>query len=232
MLVSPRRANAADLHTQAASADSQAGIIQIKLAQLKAEFAGLPKRQAELKSIKKQLPPGADIPAFVRTLQSVADKTGVSLDSITPGTPAVVGGPGAATTASTGSVVAVPMGVTVSGDYFEASLFLKNLQTKIERSYLVNGINLAPATVATSTAAGTETATATVTATATPSASGTATASATPTATSTGTASVATLEGDVTMTLTGSVFVLLDGTSTFDDVAKDAKTAAKAAPTS
>jgi Tfp pilus assembly protein PilO len=230
MLISPRRATAADVHDQAVSADSQAILLDAKIAQLKTQFAGLAKQQASLKTIKAQLPPGADIPAFVRVLQSISAQSGAALSSITPGAPIVLSATGGSastsTTAPAGSVVSIPMSISVTGQYFEASLFLKYLETKVQRSYLATGLNLTPETstpTTTATPTGTATAVPTVTATAGSTAGSTATATASASADTS-----ATLD-NVTMSITGSVFVLLDGTSTFDDVSKDARAAATAA---
>lgn len=217
LLISPRRADASAVRTQAVQADSQADALQVKLAELKAEFADLPKQKEKLKAIKLQLPPNADIPGFVRQLQSLAAESGVSLDSVTPSAPVVVAaGATTSTAAGPGTVVSIPMGLVVTGDYFEASLFIKSLQTKISRSYLLTGIGAAPAPES----AVAVTAEPVVTSTAAPT-----TAETTAPA-----VAAAPINLDrVTLTLTGGLFVLMDDTTTLDDVAKDAAAAAKAA---
>jgi Tfp pilus assembly protein PilO len=209
LLISPRRADASTVRDQATQADNRATLLQTQIAQLKIQFAALPKQRAELKTIKRQLPPGADVSAFVRELQAQAAKAGVSLDSINLGTPSVLqaAGSGAPKVAAAGDVVNVPMTIVVTGEYFEGTLFVKNLQTKIDRSFLVTGFGAVPAVV---------------TPIETPSPTATATAAATPTVSPT--AAPITLDR-ITLTLQGSVFVLLDGTSTFDDVVADAKAA-------
>jgi Tfp pilus assembly protein PilO len=222
LLISPRRADATTIRGQAVTADAQAASLQQTITELKAEFADLPKQKTKLKAIKQQLPPKADIPAFVRQLQSLAAQAGVSLQSIVPGQPALAVAAGATTTTTTstasgpGSLVTIPLTLEVSGDYFEASLFVKNLQTKIQRSYLISGFAVVPAPTVNTTA----------TATATPVASASDAATATPVA-SAAAAAVSPNLDSVTMTLNGSLFVLLDGTSTLDDVAADAKAAGK-----
>lgn len=213
-LISPRRADASAVRAQVVQADSQADLLQVKIAELRSEFTDLPKQKAELKAIKRQLPPNADIPAFVRQLQSLAAAAGVSLDSVKPATPAIVTAAGAPTNAAAGdgTLVQLPVGIVVTGDYFEASLFVKNLQTNISRSYLLTGIGAVP---------GPEEETATATAAPT-------TAAATPTPTATATAEPPTINLDrVTLALTGSLFVLMDATTTLDDVAKDALASTK-----
>jgi Tfp pilus assembly protein PilO len=244
LLISPRRASASDIREQAAQANSQAALLQTKIAQLKVDFASLPTRKKELAAIARHLPPNADIPALIRDLQGLAAQSGVSLDSVTPGGASVLstgsGGAaaGAAGTAGAaagapaaapgaGTLITVPMTVAVTGEYYEASLFLKDLQTQLSRSFLITGFSAAPAAALTIATTGTATST---TAASTPTGTSTATATPTPTATSTATTTAAPPNLDrVTLNLTGSVFVLLDGTVTLDDVAADAKAAADAA---
>jgi len=217
LLISPRRADASDIRSQTTAAEDQASLLRVKIAELKAEFADLPKQLAELKAIKKQLPPTANIPAWVRDMQSSAAETGVSLDSIVPGTPALVGAASASGVAGTGSVVSVPMTLTLTGDYFEAALFLKRVQAQLHRSYLISGLALVPAE---------EEATATATVAPVPTSTSTATPTATATATATAAAEPVTSLDRVSVSLTGALFVLMDGTSTLDQVTKDAKAAA------
>jgi Tfp pilus assembly protein PilO len=221
LLISPRRADADAIRVQVTSADSQAAQLETQIAQLKIDYAGLKDQKAKLKAIQRLLPPGADIPTFVRDLQSMSTTTGVSLDSIAPGAPAVVSASGTASaataTAGAGTLVGLPMTIVVTGEYFEAALFVKTLQTKLKRSFLITALTAAPAAVVDAGA----------TATAAPTA--TATSSATPTPTPVVTSTAAAGLDRITLTLTGSAFVLLDGTVTLDDVAADAKAAALAA---
>ncbi len=228
LLISPRRADAADVRTQVTATDNQAGDLRIKLAQLKAEFADLPAQKAKLKAIKQQLPPTADIPAFVRSMQSIAAQSGVSLDSITPGAPALLGNTPGNTASGPGSLVGIPMTITISGEYFETVLFLKQVQTKLQRSYLINGLALTPnEDIATATAAPTVAPTATAIATASPGSTATATPTPVVTAAPAVTDDTSGTLINVTVNVSGSIFVLLDGTSTLDEVTAATKAASK-----
>jgi Tfp pilus assembly protein PilO len=215
LLISPRRADAADVQSKVVSTTEQAAELEIQIAQLKADFADLPKRKAELKAIKQQLPPKANIPAFVRDLRSISGQAGVSLDSVAPAGPALLAGAAGSATATDGAVVKIPIAIGITGDYFEAALFLKNLQTKLQRSYLITGLAAVPAPEEATTATTAPVATATSTAVAT------AVATEAPAATA---AAVPSLDR-VTLSITGSVFVLMDGTTTLEQVTKDAKAA-------
>lgn len=209
LLISPRRAEAADLTQQASSVNAQIGTMQQQLARLRDEYAGLAQQKDELKAIQAQLPPDADVAGLVRDLQDFAGTAGVTLQSITPGTPVVLaadGSPDPSATATTGSVISVPLALAVSGQYFEDSLYLKYLQTQMTRSVLITGLSTTPATASETTTGATPTATSTPT----PSA----------------TAATTTADQDLSMTVSASVFVLLDGTSSLADVTAEAKKAA------
>ncbi len=213
LLISPRRAAAAETRIQTEAQVSQAEVLQQKIKTLKVQYADLPKRRAELKAISKELPAEAAVPKLVRDLQMYAAQAGVTLDTLTPGSPALVTAEGtpapaagaAVATASAPQLVGIPIALTINGDYFEASLFIKNLQTKLDRALLISAVSVAPGSdVSTTTAAPT-------TSTATP-------AVVAPTAPA--------VDSDVvTATITGSIFVLLDGTSSLAEVTAAAKAA-------
>jgi Tfp pilus assembly protein PilO len=226
LLISPRRADASDLRAKTDQASSQADQLQLQIAQLKADFADLPRRREELRAIKAQLPAKTDMPALIRTFYSQAKSAGVDLKSITPGVPVVVTEPGVAAppTAGAGSVVSVPVSLVVEGDYFEGSLYLKNLQAKITRSFLIAGLDASPAVVVP-----TPTPTPAVTATPTPTPAPTATPSPTPTPSPSATTQVVAVPdlSHMSLTVNGAVFVLLDSAVTLDDVAAQVKAAIK-----
>jgi Tfp pilus assembly protein PilO len=208
LLIGPRRVEAADVHDQAMQANDRAQVLQQELVQLKSDYAGLSKKKAELKAIKAQLPPDADVPSLVRTLQDYAGRAGVSIDSITPGAPVVLapdGSVAANASATAGSVVSLPLAIAITGQYFENSLFVKYLQTQLTRSFLISGL-----TTTASSGAGT---------------TGTATAAPTPAPTPTPTPT-STAGADRSMNISGAVFVLLDGSSTLAQIAAEAKKAA------
>ncbi len=98
-LVGPKRAEAAELVERTEATQQQNDALRIRTAQLKAQFATLPQRQAELSQLVGQMPVTADVPRFVRSLDAMATAAGVRLEGITPGagTPlAAAGAPGAA----------------------------------------------------------------------------------------------------------------------------------------
>jgi hypothetical protein len=158
LLVSPERTEAAELRDQNASTQSQNDLLEVKIAQLRAQFAKLPESQAELASILAQMPPDAGMPRLVRDLDAMAKSTGVTLASVTPGAgqtlatgtagtaapaPAATAAAGAAPAAADSStVVAIPVTVAVDGDYFQTVAFLKQLQTQMPRAFLVTAVQM------------------------------------------------------------------------------------------
>lgn len=201
LLISPKRAEAADLEQQAAGVQDSNLQLEARIAQLQVQFAELPSYQAELAALRQALPEDAALPTLVRDLDAMATAAGVSLMTLSPGTPVAVpttaatpaapapaeGAPtegGASTDAEAAApatpapaaseLVSIPASVVVNGDFFQAELFLKKLQAEMPRAFLVQTLTVQADT-----------------------SSGAATAGA-----------AATAAGNVSMTIAGSVFVL------------------------
>ncbi len=147
LLIGPRRAEAADLAEQNVAAQEQNDALRIKTAQLKAQFVTLPERQAELAKILRQVPPTAKTPDLVRSLDSMATASGVTLKTVTPGAAQyLTAATGQQTTpAAKDAVVAVPHTILVDGDYFQVVGFLRKLQGEMERAFLVTGLDVTAA---------------------------------------------------------------------------------------
>ena len=202
LLIGPKRAEAADLDLQTESTLSSNAALEVRVAELKAQFAELPDREAELAAVRRALPQDAAIPTLVRDLDALAAAAAVTLMSITPGVGTVVvdptavvaapaapaegaapadgaaaapTDPAAAAAVPAGDVLlSVPTSLVVVGGFAEAEAFLEKLQTELARAFLVSGLTV--------------------------------TAETTPAAATGGKPAVDV--GDVTMTITGSVFVL------------------------
>jgi len=199
LLIAPQRAEAADLRDQTVAQDQANQQTRLKIQQLKAQYAALPAKQAELAIIRQQLPDNPALPTLIRTLTAMAEAADVTLVSLAPAPPAPFAGTGAAVTpvaapvapgttpatgASTTQLLGIATNLVVKGDYAGSTLFLQKLQAasaaktgaQMARAFLVQSVKVAPDT---STAA--------------PS--------------STGSVSKPT-KGQVQMTVTGQVFVL------------------------
>jgi Tfp pilus assembly protein PilO len=167
LLVGPVRTETSDLQSQKVSQDAANDQARLKIQQLKAQYAELPTKQAELKEILTELPDSPALPTLVRSLTAAASSAGVSLTSVSPGVPVAAttsAGPArptgaAATPATPGTAKAttglysIPLNVQVSGSYAEVALFLQKLQAadatgeanRLSRAVLVSGFTLNPA---------------------------------------------------------------------------------------
>ncbi len=164
LLVSPRRAEAARLVEERAGVSRSNQALRSQIAQLKQDAQTLPRRKADLAVIQQQLPASVEMARLVRDLDAAATASGLGLVAVTPaaavsveaatapaaaapatttGTTAGAGAGSGTTTAAAGpSLVAVPVSIQVRGDYFEAALFVKKVQTTLQRLVLVGGTSV------------------------------------------------------------------------------------------
>lgn len=165
LLVLQPQVNALAEETQrAADADTLAGQLDMKLARLRQEYNQLPTKQAELAAIQSAMPESANLPAFMRDLESTAATSGVTLMKVSPGQPieaaaapaALTTTPtGAATTASTAAgaaagagtatgptVVEIPVTLETMGGFHDTEVFLRSLSESLERAVLVDTVDL------------------------------------------------------------------------------------------
>lgn len=99
LLIGPKRAEAAELEKQTVDTQASNEQLEARIEQLKLQFAELPTRQAELAAIKQAMPEDPALPTLVRDLDAMATQTGVTLMSLAPGQPAAVAQPTPATPA-------------------------------------------------------------------------------------------------------------------------------------
>jgi Tfp pilus assembly protein PilO len=221
LLVSPKRADVTRINEERVSAEDANLGLERRIADLRKQYGELEARRAELAGIRAQLPPSADVPDLVRNLSTLASDAGVELLSVAPGAPRVLdeGLP---------SVAGIPVTVEASGGYTEDTLFLKYLQTRLNRVFLITNVSVSRGEVAAATTS--PTATGTATSTATPTAS--ATSTSTPTATATATASPTATSNDFSLSITGEVYALLpEGVGAITATATPTPAATGASPT-
>ena len=155
LLITPRRAEAGTLADERTSSEQQNAMLEIRIAQLKAEFAQLPATQAVLAAIREQIPAEADMPALVRDMHAMAGATGLTLESIAPGEAIELGSGGGSggraatgtgtTSGSASGLIGIPVTIVIRGDYFQEVAFLQQVQTQLKRSVLITGLELGPA---------------------------------------------------------------------------------------
>ena len=166
LLIAPKRSDAAALRAQNVEQEATNQRLTQQLEVLKAQALDLPKQEAFLAQIRRQVPDNPALPALIRDLSAAAKKSGVDLTTLAPGLPLAMVNPvvavptAAATTApdsATGDAKStpvvpvaaaptlyyVPLTVKTEGSYFEMEQFLNKLEG-LKRSFLVSGFTLKP----------------------------------------------------------------------------------------
>ena len=92
LLISPTRAEVADLEAQTQQQENANSALDTQLAVLKEQNKDLPEKQAELAALQTKIPQTAELPTYIREMQDVGRKSGVAFTSLTPATPVTVGG--------------------------------------------------------------------------------------------------------------------------------------------
>lgn len=200
LLIAPKRAEAADLREETVAAQGRNAQLEVRIAELKEQFAQLPQRKAELAAIRTAMPQDAELATLTRDLQRLAGDAGVTLMTITPGeltavvptgavvatAPAAEAGQGQEPATTDGAAAAapatvpaglsqVPLTISVVGSFDKSNSFLEKVQAELDRDYLVDTLNVVAEEPAEADAG-----------------------------------KPAVVNGDVTMTLTGRVFVLAE----------------------
>ena len=164
LLISPKRADAADARAQVTQIDTATAGMRTRLATLKAQAADLPAEQAKIAAVEARIPADPGLPALIRNLTAAATASGVELVSIVPGPPVAAAVPAStsastsATTTTTGTTSATPaagatsgadslssigLTIVVVGSYFEDEQFLAALED-LPRVMRVSGVTVVP----------------------------------------------------------------------------------------
>ncbi len=139
LLISPQRAEVADLQAQTEAQENTNSSLDTELAVLKQENKNLPEKQAELAALQTKVPQTAELPTYIREMQEVGRKSGVAFTSLTPTAPVTVGGvssEGGALMPET--LAALNVDMVVTGSFFEITKFMNDLETA-SRYTLVSG---------------------------------------------------------------------------------------------
>lgn len=162
-LIAPKRSEANGLKADRVEQDATNTRLVQQLEVLKAQAQDLPKQEAFLAQIRRQLPNNPALPALIRSLTQGAAKSGVNLTSLSPALPVAVVSPVVAAAVPTATTSApadssetpaaavpvapaptlyqVPIVVKASGSYFEMEQFLNKIEG-LKRSFLVSGFTL------------------------------------------------------------------------------------------
>ena len=144
LLVSPQKAHAKDLQTQAAAQQASTAQAQGQVNQLKQQQKDEPAQQAKLNKIATQIPDNPELPVLIRELSAAAHKTGVSLVSLAPSQPSAVAAAAATSGGAAPSALAqIPITVQVTGSYFNIESFFRSVE-HLDRAMLVSGFSMTP----------------------------------------------------------------------------------------
>lgn len=142
LLISPKRAEVADLELQTAAQERTNSSLETELAVLKQQNKELPEKQAELAALRTKIPQVADLPSYIREMQDTGRQAGVSFASLTPSAAVELGGSGSGTGALTpDQLAAINVDMVIGGSYFEITKFLNELETS-SRYTLVSGYTI------------------------------------------------------------------------------------------
>jgi Tfp pilus assembly protein PilO len=140
LLISPQRATVADLQAQTQAQDNTNSSLQTDIEVLKQQNKDLPEKQAELASLRTQIPDVPQLPTYIREMQDIGNKSGVSFTSFTPAAPTELGG-ASAETLTPDMLAAINVDMVVQGSYFEITKFMNELETA-SRYTLVSGYTI------------------------------------------------------------------------------------------
>jgi Tfp pilus assembly protein PilO len=144
LLISPKRAEVADLQAQTATQEQSNAQDQTQLEVLKEQNKDLPQKQAELAALRTKVPGAEDFPTYIRELQMLAAQSGVTLTSMAPAAAVTVGAPTglAAGVLTPGTLAAKDMDLTLSGQFEGIQKFMNELENG-DRYTLSTGLTIA-----------------------------------------------------------------------------------------
>jgi Tfp pilus assembly protein PilO len=144
LLISPKRAEVADLQTQTQAAEAANSQKATQLEVLKQQNKDLPEKQAELAALEEKIPTNPDMPTYIRELQSMASNAGVTLSGMAPAAAVTVGAGSAESgvALTPDAMAAINLDLTLSGPYEGIQKFVNDLESS-ERYTLSTGLTIA-----------------------------------------------------------------------------------------
>ena len=148
LLISPKRAEVADVRSQVAAQESSNNGLRSQVQALQTLQAKLPQQQASLARMQSKVPKEAALPELLRVLNKAATDSGVKLTGVTPTPPAAVSG--------ANGVSGVDVALKVTGGYVALEQYQLALEN-LPRAFLVSGMTIAAGSSPTSGASATAT---------------------------------------------------------------------------
>jgi Tfp pilus assembly protein PilO len=137
LLISPKRAQVADLRAKVDAQESTNSSLRSQIAALQALQAKLPQQQAALAQMQSKVPNKSDLPGLLRMLNKAASDSGVLLVGIVPSAAAPVTG--------ANGVSGIDVTLKASGDYVSLEQYQLALEG-LSRAFLVNGMSISEST--------------------------------------------------------------------------------------
>ncbi len=133
LLVQPVKSDISKVKAQTSQQQSDNQSSQLQLQSMRSIAKNLPAEKAELAVLSQRVPNQVELPALLRSMQSLAKASGVTLLSITPTTPTPL--------ASAPGISTVGISLNVTGGYAEIEQFDSALEG-LQRTFLVSGFTL------------------------------------------------------------------------------------------
>jgi Tfp pilus assembly protein PilO len=117
------------------AARAQQGTLESELAALEQAQATAPEAKATIQDVERRIPPTADEAGLLLLVKNAASRAGVTLSTLTPGTPTLDPATGLST---------ISLAMTADGTYFSLTEFLYNIETlprvaKVQTASLARG---------------------------------------------------------------------------------------------
>jgi Tfp pilus assembly protein PilO len=140
-LLRPQMAHARAAHAATAAAEAKSRQLQAEIVSLRTLVKDVPADKARLATYEAAVPATPDLNDLLVQLHADATTAGVSLTSVTPGSPTTSSTPNQSTLPGDVKALSVPM--AISGPYHGIVAFLTRL-TAMPRVVVVDGLDLSP----------------------------------------------------------------------------------------
>ena len=142
LLIHPKMAAASDLRSQKATTDQANSQLRLDIAQLKAQFATLPAKQAELAVVQQQMPSTPEPADADPQPDRDRRRGGREPEQHRAGRRRWQQPARAGPQPHRRGLYDIPVTIAVQGDFASNELFLQKLQTEMRRAFLVQSISI------------------------------------------------------------------------------------------
>lgn len=119
VLILPKASQVRSKQKEVAQSKQLQQTLQVQYEQLQADAKQAGAERKQLAKLQRQVPPTADLPGIIRSINGLADQSGVDFMIIAPGQP---------TLQTSGQVSTIPTAITLVGHFFAIDQFLFKLE--------------------------------------------------------------------------------------------------------